>query len=207
MQITSKKELRFVILADQMMNRGFFVPSYKDKIKRIFIPDYIINYLQLIRKVSYYHSRNGIWDRIMFFLLYKKYLKLGVKLGFSIGFDTLGYGAVIPHYGTIVIGGTNRIGNYAVLHTSTCISDNGKIIGDGLCLATGAKITSMLTLGNNISVGANSLVNKSFVENNALIGGVPAIMIRQSEPWYIRDGMEYFNRVQKVERMRAQYNL
>lgn len=65
-------------------------------------------------------------------------------MGITIVYNVFGYGLVIPHYGTIVVGESNNIGNYAVLHTSTCISSNGKIIGNGLYLSTGAKITSIL---------------------------------------------------------------
>ena len=39
--------------------------------------------------------------------------------------NSLGYGAVIPHYGTIVVNGDARLGNYCVLHTSTCIAGGG----------------------------------------------------------------------------------
>lgn len=51
------------------------------------------------------------------------------------------YGLVIPHHDTIVVGNTNRIGPYAVLHTSTCITGTGRKIGKGLSLSIGAKIT------------------------------------------------------------------
>lgn len=78
--------------------------------------------------------------------------KLGMKLGFTIGKDVFGYGLVIPHYGTIVVGENNRCGNYCVLQTSTCISNNEKKIGNALYLATGAKITSRCILGDNVSV-------------------------------------------------------
>ena len=105
-------------------------------------------------------------------------------MGFTIGYDVFGYGLTIPHYGTIVVGSSNKIGNYSVLQTSTCISNNGKIIGDGLYCATGVKMTSSIILGNNISVGANSLVNKSFESGNALIGGVPAKFIKEKGEWY-----------------------
>lgn len=64
----------------------------------------------------------------------------GMKLGFTIAENVFGYGLVIPHYGTIVVGSGNRIGNYAVLHTSTCITAGKKNIGDGLYLSTGAKV-------------------------------------------------------------------
>ncbi len=135
-----------------------------------------------------------------------KYRKLGVKLGFSIGCDVFGWGLVIPHYGTIVVGNSNRIGNYTVLHTSTCITDNDKIIGDGLYLSTGAKITSNIILGNNVSVGANSVANKSYGDN-ILIAGVPAKEIKVSEAWYDRDGEKYSNRVKRIEELRKSFSL
>lgn len=104
-----------------------------------------------------------LWER------YKK-CKLGVKLGFSIGTNSLGYGVVIPHYGTIVINENARIGNYAVLHTCTCVAGGGKIIGDGLYLSTGSQIVGSLQLGNYVTIAAHSLVNKSF-RGNTLIAG------------------------------------
>ncbi len=51
---------------------------------------------------------------------------LGMKLGYSIGYKCFSYGLVLPHYGTIVVGNSNRIGKYAVLHTSTCITAGKK---------------------------------------------------------------------------------
>lgn len=113
----------------------------------------------------------------------------------------------MPHYGTIVVGGSNRCGNYCVLHTSTCITDNGKTIGDALYLSTGAKITSKVTLGNNISVGANSVVNKSFIESNMMIAGAPAKLIKPMDAWYIRDGQSYLHRVKAVEEFKNKMKL
>lgn len=141
-------------------------------------------YLVTMRKLSYYKSGGGIFCKVMYAKYLRKNVKLGEKLGFSIGIHSLGYGVVIPHYGTIVVGGAPRIGNFAVLPTSTCISDNNKVIGDGLYLATGAKITSEIISGSNISVGANTLVNKSYTGNNALIAGTPAKYIKDMDPWY-----------------------
>lgn len=114
---------------------------------------------------------------------------------------------VIPHYGTIVVGGSNKCGNYCVLHTSTCISDNGKNIGDALYLSTGAKITSKVTLGKNISVGANSVVNKSFVDGNIMIASAPAKIIKPMDAWYIRDGQIFSERVNAIEKIKQKMNL
>lgn len=202
MEITSKKELDFVIKADLMMNRGKFKNSFIDMFKGFFIPDYIVAYLKAMRRCSYYKHSN----RLLFCFYHRKFRKLGIKLGFSIGYNTLGYGVVIPHYGTIVVGGTNRIGNYAVLHTSTCISDNGKIIGDAMYLATGVKMTSKLVLGDNVSIGANSLVNKDF-GSGVMIAGCPAKVLKNSDAWYVREGGAYLEKVRKVENLRKQLGL
>ena len=217
MEIKTKKELKFVIQADKIMNGiggGFY-----GKIRGLLFPDYIGRFLVEMRKTSYYKQQKGLFNKLLLGYHFAKYKRLGLKLGFTIGCDALGYGVVIPHYGTIVVGNSNRIGNYAVLQTSTCISSNGKIIGDGLYMGSGAKITSKVKLGNNISVGANSLVNKDCLQDNVLLGGMPAKVIKPEETWYIRDSYTqdkrafgvcaetYAKKVEKVEALRKQYGI
>ena len=71
----------------------------------------------------------------MLYIYHKlRYISLGRNLGFSIGLNTLGYGVVIPHYGTIIVGSPAKIGNYCVLQACTCVSGNKKIIGDALII-------------------------------------------------------------------------
>ena len=159
-----------------------------------------------MRKASYFLSC-GRWLKLIGYWHKYRCYKLGLKCGFSIGCDCFGYGLVLSHYGTIVVGSSNRIGNYAVLHTSTCISDNKKVIGDALYLSTGAKMTTRLTLGDNVSVGANSVVNKSFAEGNCMIAGAPAIRIKDAEPWYERDGEYYSTLVKRCETLKTQMGL
>lgn len=114
-----------------------------------------------------------------------------------------GYGLVIPHWGTIVVGDSNRIGNYCVLHTSTCITDNKKEIGDALYVSAGSIITSKITLGNNVSIGAKSLVNKSFNNENILLTGSPASIKKQRPAWYIEEGKSHKERVFAIEKLKA----
>ena len=128
-------------------------------------------------------------------------------MGFSISRDCFGYGLLIPHYGTIVVGGGNSIGNYAVLHTSTCINHGKKKIGDFFYLSTGAKVIGDMTIGDCVSVGANSLVNKDF-PNNLLIAGAPADIKRSSYlSWIERDGVRFKKRVSEIEDMKKQIGL
>ena len=208
MEIYTKKQLKFFIQADRMMNRGTFNYSIKDRLIHIVLPDYIMKYLYMMRKLSYYTHKKHNKLTLLIRQYYRiRYYHLGIKLGFNIGYDACGYGLVLTHYGSLGIGGSNRLGNYCVIHTLTSITDNGKVIGDALYLAKGAIITSKLSLGNNISVGANSVVNKSFLQNNIMIAGAPVKYIKDTEPWYVRDGEKFLNRVQKIERLKKDWGL
>ena len=121
------------------------------------------------------HNLHNCQNGGMLIINKTRFFRLSRKLGFSIGYDACDYGLVISHYGIIVVGNTNRIGSYATLHTSTCITDTGRRIGKGLLLSTGAKITGGEVLGDHIVVAANSVVTKSFPEGNVLLVGMPAV--------------------------------
>lgn len=208
--IASKKELRFYIMADRIMNGFPAKRTFRERLC-LFTPpkSKIINVLRLMRITCYYKCKNNpsFFDRFRGAWNLYRYGKYSMRLGFSIGFNVFGYGLVIPHYGTIVINGGVRAGNFCVLHTSTCIGGSDKIIGDGLYLATSAKIMGSLTLGDGVSVAANSLVNKS-VGSNVLLVGSPAIVKNRDYPyWWERDGKKYMQRVAAVERLRKEMGL
>lgn len=190
MEIKTRKELTFYLLADRLLNKKSSNSSLKDCIKGLFIPDNIISFLVSMRRTSFYKyklDRGNILYVLLYLYNYRKYRLLGMKLGFSIGYNCFGYGLVLPHYGTIVVGDSNRIGNYAVLHTSTCITDTTKKIGCGLYLSTGSIITGAQVLGDNVTIGANSLVNKSHPESNVLLVGTPAEKRKDFAEWYQND--------------------
>lgn len=181
------------------MNRGEFTPSLKTRIKNFLTPDYVMNWLVAMRHVAYCKHLRGGGYKLLYLRWLCRYKKLSVKLGFSIGPDVFGYGLVIPHYGTIVVGGSNQIGNYAVLHTSTCIVDKSSRIGDGLYLSTGAIISNFVELGENVTVGANCTVNKSLAQGNVLLVGSPAEVKKESDAWYIRDSETFRKRIAEIE--------
>lgn len=106
------------------------------------------------------------------------------------------------------MGDGNEIGNYAVVHTSTCITGNKKKIGDALYVGTGAKITSGLYFGNNVSIAANSVVTKSFPsENDIILVGSPAMIKGQRDAWYLCDGEKYRERVNECEKLKRKLGI
>ena len=209
--IQTKKDLAFYIAADRIMN-GY--PAYKSlitSIKETYVigggKSLIIKYLYHLRRYAFYyntHKRLLSWNSIMMAWEHYKVAKLGVKCGFSIGTNALGYGVVIPHYGTIVVNENAHIGNYAVLHTCTCIAGGDKEIGDEFYLSTGSQVVGSVKIGNGVTVAAHSLVNKSF-DSNVMIAGAPAEVKRETYPlWYERDGEEFCKRISRIEKLKTE---
>ena len=71
-------------------------------------------------------------------------------------------------------------------------------------LATGAKLTSKLTLCDNVSIAANSVVTKSFGSNIVLVG-MPAVVKKNESAWYERDGFAY--RVEAIEKLKSEMGI
>lgn len=199
--IQSKSDLKFYLFADRFIRYSGKKTSF---ISRLYARDYILDYLISMRWVAYYTNCIGKKRFLSLTYLYhsRRFRKLGMKLGFSIGYNSLGYGAVIPHYGTIVVNGNARLGNYCVLHTSTCIAEGGKI-GDGLYLSTGSILVCPY-LGDYVTIGANSLVRQSENESYSLIAGSPAVVIKKNYPkWFDRDG--WSEKVNHIEFYKNKY--
>lgn len=211
--IQTKKDLNFYIKADRIMN-GY--PTSKSPL--LFLKNLvdkpaacvIMSYLNSMRHYAYY--RNTIKSKFSLKILpmllwHRKWNRLGLKLGFSIGPNSLGYGVVIPHNGTIVVNSDARIGNFAVLHTCTCVAGGDKRIGDFFYLSTGSQIVGKIDLGDSVTVAAHSLVNSSF-DYNCLLAGAPAELKKDNyNSWIERDGAHWKERYNRVVSLRKRiYN-
>ena len=206
--ITTKKELKFYIMADRIMNGLSEVPTYKERLSNfVLATPPIMKYIKQMRKVSYYQHQSGIISKLKFYIAFHKYNKLSTLLGVFVAPDVCGYGLVIPHHGTLRIGGGNKIGNYAVIHTVSNMTASKVVAGDGLYMAVGCKVIGPLKLGDNVSIAANSVVNKSY-DSNVLLAGAPAKVVKENYPaWYDRDGEVFIKRREKVEELKKQMGL
>ena len=100
-------------------------------------------------------------------------------LGFKIPHNCIGPGLTIYHHGGIIINEEARIGADCKLHGSNCIGNKGAggsapVVGDGLDLGVGACIIGDVTLGDQVKIGANAVVNRNFMGSNITLVGVPA---------------------------------
>lgn len=107
----------------------------------------------------------------------------------------IGYGLYIGHGMAIVLHPTVRIGDNCNLSQFTTIgSNNGKsaTIGDNVYIAPNVCIVEDVKIGNNVTIGAGSVVTKD-IPDNMTVAGVPARIISSKEPG------RYVNRRWKTE--------
>ncbi len=107
--IKNKRELRAYLQVDRMMNRNAFSWGWKERLKNRIVRDYVMDFLVHLRKYEYYMNQRGPIARLLELHHHRVYRELGVKLGFSIPPNVFGCGLVLPHYGTVVIGGENTL--------------------------------------------------------------------------------------------------
>lgn len=182
--IQSKSDYHFFIEAD-MKARGIHLNSIKSKINDYIRPKPTWKFQKRLRKLEYYtNCKKGIIYSIYKRYLRYKYSSLALKLNYSIPPNVFGPGLCILHYGTIVVNSKAKIGKNCRLEVCVNIgaSGGGKLaptIGNNVYIGPGVKIYGDITLGNNIAIAANSSVNKSFLEDNILIGGSPAKKLKE----------------------------
>ena len=110
----------------------------------------------------------------------RQYQKYAGKCGFVIGDGVLGDDITFYHRGNITINPNARIGDGCKFHGSCCIGNKGEgedqcpVLGKNVDVGYGAVIIGDVFIADNIRIGANSVVTKSFFEPNITIAGVPA---------------------------------
>lgn len=96
----------------------------------------------------------------------------------------IGAGFFIDHGMGVVIGETAEIGDYVTLFQGVTLGGTGKergkrhpTLGNHVVVGAGAKILGGITIGDNVKIGANSVVLKNVAANSTVIG-VPGRVIK-----------------------------
>lgn len=85
----------------------------------------------------------------------------------------------LPHPHNIIFGEKTSIGKGCIIYHDVTLGQNrGKYpqIRNNVIIYAGAKIIGDIVIGNNVIIGANSVVNKS-IPDNMIVAGVPAVII------------------------------
>lgn len=185
--INDKKSYRFYLNEDKKALGAKTKHPLISKNCMVWLTDPCWKFQKLLRKLEYYENTKMncgnflkcFYTPYVIFLRYK-FQKKSISLGLTIPINVFGYGLCINHYGSIVVSRHARIGNYCKINSACNICGNGEssVIGDYCELGPGAKIIKSVILGDNVKVGANAVVNKSFKQNNIVIAGVPAVIVK-----------------------------
>lgn len=180
--IKTKSDLLYYLSEDKKRyTKDWPVPNFKDYIlhnEKWYTYKYIIR----LRYTEYYYNTG---KKILF--LYSMFLlkRLGFKLKYQIELNTVGPGFIIYHTGDMVntqkrcIIGKNFTMRPGCVFANKYIDYDSEpvIIGDNVTFGLGVKIIGSISIGNNVTVGANAVVTKD-IPDNAIVGGVPAKIIR-----------------------------
>lgn len=115
----------------------------------------------------------------------------------------IGKGLFIDHGTGVVIGETAEIGDNVTIYQNVTLGGTGKekgkrhpTIGNNVVISTGSKVLGSFTVGDNVRIGANSVVLKE-VPANCTVVGVPGRIV-------VRDGVN-LNK-QNVDEIDLQHN-
>ncbi|WP_291013184.1 serine acetyltransferase [Hydrogenophaga sp.] len=122
--------------------------------------------------------------RKAFSLLYKVLYKFvqvitGIELPCEV---QVGKNFVIDHFGGIVVSGYARFGDNCRLRSGVVVGlarvdePCAPVFGDNVDIGTGAKLLGRITIGDNVCIGANSVVTHD-VPSNSVAVGVPARIV------------------------------
>ena len=180
--ISSKKDLEFY-LSEDLKRFDNKKPTFKDYILSNEVW-YIYYYIHHLRYVEYYKNKKGLY-KLLYFWYFIKYKRLGFKLRITIYPNTIGPGFRIYHVGDFIHVGPNvKIGSNCTLLPG-CVfgnkyekkDDGHVIVGDNCYFGLGVKIFGSIKIGDNVTIGANSVVTKD-IPQNAIVGGVPAKILK-----------------------------
>jgi serine O-acetyltransferase len=137
-----------------------------------------------LRKAEYYTNvrKAGGYSFIKYYFWRFALHHYSFKLGFDIPYNVFGAGLNIHHHGCIVINAYAKVGENCNLQQGVNIgrninSEDVPVIGNNVYIGPGAKIFGKIVIADNVVIGANAVVNKSFLEPGVVIAGVPAKII------------------------------
>ncbi|AKB83655.1 serine O-acetyltransferase [Methanosarcina barkeri 3] len=171
--IRSKADYDFYVKADKLA-------CGKNYRKPKLIGDDIWKFQRVLRKAEYYtNCKKSLISKLYLKYIEYRYHQMSIHLGFTIPLNVFGPGLCIAHRGTIIINKNVRVGENCRIHACTNIGSNrdetsAPQIGNNVYIGPGAKIFGNITIADDIAIGANSVVNKSFYEKGISIAGVPA---------------------------------
>lgn len=149
---------------------------------------HLIMFMKYLRYTEYYmNKKKNIWDYIPYFWNAWNYRRLKIKTGIYIMPNKVGPGFNPVHPGFIRIGEYVKIGSNCTIlpmvligKSKPGIGTENFTIGDNCYISAGVTIFGPVKIGNNVTIGGGAVVTKD-IPDNAIVGGVPAKIIKMKE--------------------------
>lgn len=122
---------------------------------------------------------------LLLILIWQKLIEIttGISIPASV---RIGHSFYIGHFGGIIINANVIIGNNCNISQGVTIGISGKeekrgspIIGNEVYIGANSVVVGKINVGNNVLIGACSMVNKSLLDNSVALG-VPVSVISQN---------------------------
>lgn len=134
-------------------------------------------------RICYFSKRHKIARFTVFPIAYVFFRHYKFKYGYDFSYDTpIGPGLLIFHINGIVFRPEKAGKNITVSQCTTVgmTIHGGKkkypVLGDNIYIAPGSKIIGGITIGDDVSIGANAVATKD-VEDHAVVVGIPGKII------------------------------
>ncbi|MBT2701026.1 serine acetyltransferase [Bacillus sp. ISL-40] len=177
-----KQELKETIQADIFRNLGCELSTGQIIKKFLFEESRPWKFIVMFRLAHEYDAKKGIIGKI----IKKLYNYFAFKYGYEIAPRTqIGKGFRLPHRGGIIVIHANAvIGEQCEIMQGVTIGNNimksrnaVAVIGNGVTLCAGAKVIGDVRIGDNVMIGANSVVTKD-IPANSIAAGMTARVIK-----------------------------
>lgn len=115
---------------------------------------------------------------LIIFLVYNSKIPYQANIGEGTQFGYGGMGVVI--HSKSIIGCKCTVCQQVTIGGGNSRYPGVPVIGDNVYIAKGAIVMGGITIGNNVTIGANAVVTKP-IPDNAIVAGVPAKILRFKE--------------------------
>lgn len=166
------------------------------KLRELILPPPSYEFTMRLRLFEYHSNNKGFLHRILTLWYYWRYYRISKSTGITIPRNVCGKGLTLYHYGSIVINQATRIGENCCIMNNVNIGANqgnpqSPTIGRDVYIGPGAVIYGDIEIADGCYIGANAVVNKSVLEPNSVIVGVPAKVISQDPVhWWQKNNLK-----------------
>lgn len=188
--VNSKKDLKECLRIEIFSTYGRW--TIKDRL----FPPPSFQFIKCLRNFEYHYNSKGLLHRFLLLISYFRYYRISRSSGITIPKNTCGKGLTLYHSGSIVVNQAAIIGKNCCIMNNVNIganqgSDKAPRIGDNVYIGPGAVIFGDISIADGCYIGANAVVNKSVLNPNSVVVGIPAKIIKEDPiHWWEKNNLK-----------------